>query len=74
MTVGSLQQSPSLFHTRYGVPSDSTYTLGSIAQCVYLQTRSRVPEAKFWRCVEAVGTNVFNGGGLCDSEDWIDRL
>ena len=31
MTVGLSQQSPSLFHSRYGVPLDETNTLGSMA-------------------------------------------
>jgi hypothetical protein len=31
MVVGKLQQSPSLFQSNHGVPSDATNTLGSIA-------------------------------------------
>lgn len=52
----------------------ASYTFGSLAQCAYLTTYRAMTEDRFWSCVDAVGTRVFNGLSVCESTDWLSRL
>lgn len=49
-----------------------SYTVGSIAQCAYLQTKGHLKPELFWACVEAIGTRVFVD--VCEDKKWLDEL
>ncbi len=59
-------------HKRSPVPLVS-YTVGSIAQCAYLERKQVIKAEKFWACVGAVGTTVFNAPSVC-GDAWLAWL
>lgn len=60
-------------HKRSANPLVS-YTVGSVAHCAFLEKAKLLRDDKFWECVEAVGTNVFNGGSVCDQEGGLQGI
>lgn len=60
-------------HAQFGHPLVS-YTVGSVAHCAFLENKGLLVENAFWQCVEDVGTNIFNGAIVCESEEGLKRV
>jgi hypothetical protein len=50
------------------------YVLGSLVQCTFLVEKGLVSKAAIWKCVDAAGTNVFNGLSVCENDNWLSML
>jgi hypothetical protein len=48
-----------------------SYAVGSIAQCAYLERHKILASEHFWDCVNAAGTNAFNGLTVCEHDAWM---
>jgi len=60
-------------HGSSSVPLVS-YTVGSIAHCVYLEQKHVIAHDRFWPCVAYVGTATFSGLSVCEKRKWLSQI